>query len=170
MRRRIKRRRAVNPKGDRQILHERGMVMGKREWWLLAGGSALAAAVVVGAIVMGNDEAPEPEPEPLSVSDTATALKHRLPPPAPPPAMWWASGRAGWPSTPRDGRPRIKCTMSIFPPCRRKNRNVWKRASPSLRKRSWRLCWRTTPADAGSRKAVPVLMGTAFSAEKRDAA
>ena len=135
--------------------------MGKREWWLLAGGSALAAAVVVGAIVMGNDEAPEPEPEPLSVSDTATGAE--APAPASRSAASYVVGE--W-----DGRPRIKCTMSIFPPCRRKNRNVWKRASPSLRKRSWRLCWRTTPADAGSRKAVPVLMGTAFSAEKRDAA
>ena len=53
--------------------------MGKREWWLLAGGSALGAAVVVGAIVMGNDEAPEPEPEPLSVSDTATGAEAPAP-------------------------------------------------------------------------------------------
>ena len=144
--------------------------MGKREWWLLVGGSALAAAVVVGAIVMGNDEAPEPEPEPLSVSDTATGAE--APAPASRSAASYVVGEwEGRLAVYSEGRQtRIKCTMSIFPPCRRKNRNVWKRASPSLRKRSWRLCWRTTPADAGSRKAVPVLMGTAFSAEKRDAA
>ena len=58
---------------------KKGIPGRKRKWGRLAGGRALAAAVVVGAIVMGNDEAPEPEPEPLSVSDTATGAEAPAP-------------------------------------------------------------------------------------------